>query len=148
MSPRTTRSPQLLDAASPGRSHWLELPARRSSIRVARHSMNVKLTAWRLPDGVCADAILLLSELATNAVRHTPSTRILCGIGLVSDRRLRLEVHDHDYGDAKLRPRGPGPDDESGRGLFLVEELAEAWGTDHSTLTGGKAVWATLATSH
>lgn len=106
--------------------------------------MTGQLTAWRIPDGVCADAVLLISELATNAVRHTPSTRILCGIGLVTDRCLRLEVHDHDYVGGRLQPRGPGPDDECGRGLLLVAELADAWGADRSTLTGGKAVWATL----
>lgn len=147
MSPRTTRSPQLLDVASPDRSHWLELPTRHSSIRVARHSITARLTAWSVPDGVCADAVLLMSELATNAVRHTPSTRILCGIGLVTDRCLRLEVHDHAYAGGKLQPREPGPDDECGRGLLLVEELADAWGADHSALTGGRAMWATLTTS-
>jgi hypothetical protein len=109
--------------------------------------MGARLAAWRLPGGLCADAILLLSELATNAVIHTFSTRFLCGIGLIADGCLRLEVHDHDSTAGSLpRPRAD-LDDECGRGLFLVEELAEAWGTDRSILTGGTAVWATLRTA-
>lgn len=144
MSPHLTSSPQLLDVVNPDRTHWLELPAHRSSVRVARRSMGARLTAWRLPAALCEDAVLLLSELATNAVRHTLSARILCGIGFVSDVCLRLEVHDHDYSGSELPRREAGPEDEGGRGLLLVEQLADAWGVDRSGLTGGNAVWANL----
>ncbi|MEV0642075.1 ATP-binding protein [Streptomyces sp. NPDC050619] len=147
MSPHTTPSPQLPDFARPERTHWIELPAHRSSVRVARHSMNARMAAWHLPSEVSADAELLMSELAANAVCHTPSRQILCGMGLVTDHRLRLEVHDHDYAGASLSRCRPGPDDESGRGLFLVQEIAHTWGVDRSRLTGGNAVWATLITS-
>ncbi|MFI5475831.1 ATP-binding protein [Streptomyces cacaoi] len=144
MSPHTTSSPQPLDTWSPDRTHWIERPAHRSSVSVARRAMSARLTAWRLSGELCADAVLLVSELATNAVRHTLGTRFLCGIGLVTDGRLRLEVHDHDRTGRGLPRRDPGPDDEGGRGLFLVEQLAEAWGVDRSRLTGGNAVWATM----
>ncbi|MGI5452337.1 ATP-binding protein [Streptomyces sp. CA-249302] len=144
MSPHTTSSPQLLDVSSPELTHWLEIPPHRSSVRVARRSMNARLTDWLLPGELCADAVLLVSELVTNAVRHTLSARILCGIGLVGDGRVRLEVHDHDYTGGDLPRCDPGPDDEGGRGLLLVEQLADAWGVDRSRLTGGNAVWATL----
>lgn len=145
MSPHTTPSPQLLDVTGPERAHWLELPAHRSSVRVARHAMAAQLAKWSLPEGLCEDVVLLVSELATNGVCHTPSSRIVCGIGLVSDRCVRIEVHDHDY--AGLCPsRGePGPDDENGRGLLLVQAIADTWGVDRSALTGGNAVWATLS---
>ena len=111
--------------------------------------MGERLATWRLPGALCADAVLLLSELATNAVIHTLSTRFLCGIGLITDDCLRLEVHDHDRTNLSLpRPRTDLDDDcECGRGLFLVQELADAWGSDRSTLTGGTAVWATLRTA-
>ncbi len=147
MSPHTTSSPQppqLLDAANPERTHWLELPAQRSSVSVARRSISARLAAWRVPGDLCADAILLLSELATNAVRHTLSARILCGIGLLTDGGLRLEVHDHDYSGGVLPRCEAGPDDEGGRGLLLMEHLADTWGVDRSRLTGGNAVWANL----
>ncbi|MBC9725453.1 ATP-binding protein [Streptomyces sp. TRM68367] len=130
---------------SPDRTHWLELPAHRSSVGVARRSLSVWLTAWQLPAELCADAVLLLSELATNAVRHTLSTRFLCGFGLVTDACLRIEVHDHDHLSRGVPRCGePELDDEGGRGLLLVEGLADTWGVDRSRLTGGHAVWATL----
>ncbi|MDO0930949.1 ATP-binding protein [Streptomyces sp. DG2A-72] len=144
MSPHTTSSPLSLDAFSPDRTHWLELPAHRSSVGVARRSMSARLIAWQLPGELCADAVLLLSELATNAVRHTLSTRILCGLGLVPDRCLRVEVHDRNHLCHGLLPCESGPDDEGGRGLFLVDQLADTWGVDRSRRTGGNAVWATL----
>ncbi|WP_230396629.1 ATP-binding protein [Streptomyces blattellae] len=144
MSPHTTSSPQSLDAVSPDRTHWLELPAHRSSVGAARRSMSDRLAEWELPGELCADAVLLLSELATNAVRHTLSTRFLCGVGLVEDGCLRVEVHDRNHACHALPPCVAGPDDEGGRGLFLVDQLAESWGVDRSRLTGGNAVWATL----
>jgi anti-sigma regulatory factor (Ser/Thr protein kinase) len=144
VSPHTTSSPQPLDTWSPDRTHWLELPAHRSSVSLARRSMNERLAAWRLPGELCADTVLLVSELATNAVRHTLGSRFLCGVGLVTAGCLRLEVHDQDRTGRGLPRCEPGPDDEGGRGLLLVEQLAEAWGVDRSRLTGGNAVWATL----
>ncbi|MFC5219692.1 ATP-binding protein [Streptomyces coerulescens] len=146
MSPHTTHSPQLLDIADPERSRWLELPAQRTSVRIARGFVSKGLTAWRLPVDLCADAVLLVSELVTNAVRHTPSARILCGIGLVANACLRLEVHDHGHATS-LPPCEPGPEEESGRGLFLVQAIAGNWGVDRSRLTSGNVVWATLRTS-
>src|ERR1700704_1312655 len=92
VSPHTTPSPQLLDVVSPDLAHWLELPAHRSGVRTARHVMGAQLAKWSLPEGVRDDAVLLISELATNGVCHTPSARLLCGIGLVTDRSLRIEV--------------------------------------------------------
>ncbi|KUJ42568.1 hypothetical protein ADL25_14455 [Streptomyces sp. NRRL F-5122] len=145
MSPHTPSSPQLLETAGPHRAHWLELPSHRSSVRVARHSVEAWLASRRLPAEIVGDAVLLVSELVTNAVIHTLSTRILCGAQLVSDTRLRLEVHDEDLTGRDLPRRRPGSDDECGRGLLLVQEMAESWGADRSALTMGNAVWATLA---
>ncbi len=108
--------------------------------------MDARLTAWRLPGELCADAVLLVSELATNAVRHALGTRFLCGVGLLGVGCLRLEVHDQDRSGRVLPRCEPGPDDEGGRGLLLVEQLARTWGVDRSRLTGGNAVWANLET--
>ncbi|MFI6083036.1 ATP-binding protein [Streptomyces sp. NPDC051217] len=148
MSPHTTPSLQLLYNADPGRTHWLELPAQHASVGVARRFLRGRLTDWGLPDELHADAVLLASELTTNAVVHTLSVQILCGIGLVTDECLRLEVHDHDYSGTSLPRYEPGPEDEGGRGLLLVEQLAASWGVSRSGLTGGNAVWATLTTAN
>ncbi|MFF7893929.1 ATP-binding protein [Streptomyces sp. NPDC007907] len=144
MSPHTTPTPRFLDAVRPDRTDWLELPPQRTSVRVARHAMRARLDAWHVPDEVCASAVLLVSELVTNAVLHTLSERILCGVQLMTDARFRLEVHDGDLTGRGIPDRCPGPDDEGGRGLLLVREIADAWGITRSTLTGGNAVWASL----
>ncbi len=144
MSPHTTSSPRPIDVVSPERTYWIELPAHRSSVRVARHAMDARMTAWRLPAEASADAVLLVSELVTNAVCHTPSASVLCGIGRIADDCLRLEVHDHAHTVGTPSRCSPGPEDEGGRGLFLVQEIAHTWGVDRSRRTGGNAVWATL----
>jgi hypothetical protein len=88
-------------------------------------------------------AVLLVSELMTNAVRHTRTSGAavmlrLEGIGT----SLRIEVHDGD--PSWPRPRMPAHLDESGFGFVLVDALADNWGV-HKT-SSGKAVWVELDT--
>jgi anti-sigma regulatory factor (Ser/Thr protein kinase) len=109
--------------------------------------MGEQLRTWRLPEQVRQDALLILSELVTNAIRHTPSTRILCCAGLTPGRLLHLEVHDEDITVRNLPPRDPSPEDECGRGLLLVEHFADEWGTERSAITGGNTVWAAFTSN-
>jgi MEDS: MEthanogen/methylotroph, DcmR Sensory domain/Histidine kinase-like ATPase domain len=90
-------------------------------------------------DHAVADAALIVTELATNAVVHARSdfTVALC----MSDGAIRIEVSDASAA-APIR-RTPSFDALSGRGLALVAALARAWGSDHSD--DGKVVWAELA---
>jgi anti-sigma regulatory factor (Ser/Thr protein kinase) len=129
----------------PRREHWFGLPALRTSVKVARDTVRDRLRAWKLPGDTCCDAVLLVSELATNAVRHTGSGQVLCGLTLTGDeRRLRIELHD-EGGTLVRRPeRHAGHGEESGRGLFLVRQLADSWGSARSTRVEGKVVWAEL----
>lgn len=146
MTPHTTSLTRLLDGTRRDRTQWLELPAHRTSVRAARRFVSGWLGSWSVSDDACANAVLLVSELVTNAVLHTLGVRILCGVGLVADDCLRLEVHDGGAPDGGVLAQGrPGPEDEGGRGLLLVQEIADSWGVDHSSLTGGNAVWANLA---
>lgn len=87
-------------------------------------------------------AELVASELVTNAVIHarTPFTVTL----RLADGRLHVAVRD---GDPRpmLRPSpgaGGGPHDEHGRGLLLLDAMADAWGC--SPTADGKVVWATI----
>lgn len=84
-------------------------------------------------------ALVLTSELVTNAVVHA-RTRVDVRVEMDHDH-MRVEVTD---GDPRLpgRPATCTPDALGGRGLFLVQELASAWGTD--VCPGGKVVWFTL----
>ncbi|MEU4462506.1 ATP-binding protein [Streptomyces sp. NPDC024017] len=146
MSPHTTSTHRFLDAVRPDRTDWLELPPQRG-VRAARHALRTRLASWQVPEEVCANAVLLVSELVTNAVLHTLSERILCGVQLMTDARFRLEVHDGDLTGRGIPERHPGLDDEGGRGLLLVREIADSWGITRSALTGGNAVWASLGTA-
>ena len=84
--------------------------------------------------------LLLVSELATNAVRHART-----GFELTVDVRragVRVTVID-DAGHAEPRVGQPHPDDTDGRGLLIVDRLAATWGCD-VVGTDRKAVWFTV----
>jgi serine/threonine-protein kinase RsbW len=108
-------------------------PCKASSVTRARHAVVEFLEAEGCGDRGAETAALLVSELATNAVRHarTPFT-----MALIHDSG-RLEVEIVDGSPAALEPREP--DDEGGRGLQVVEALAEEWGT--RARRSGKAVY-------
>ncbi len=115
----------------------LTLPAAPSSPRAARGFLADTLVRWHVTAGVVDLAVLLTSELVTNAVRY--------GRGRVRLRvqqdppSVRVQVHD----DNPRLPVMVAEDDESaesGRGLRLVDALATRWGAEQST-TEGKDVW-------
>lgn len=151
MTPSTHSTPASTPAlvrTAPRREYWFGLPALRTSARSARDTVRDLLRAWKLPGDTCCDAVLLVSELTTNAVLHTGSGHVLCGLTLTSDgRRLRIELHDEDSTPIRLPERLAGPGDESGRGLLLVQQLADSWGSARSARAEGKVVWAEL-TAH
>ena len=75
---------------------------------------------------------LLVSELVTNVVQHTPAARSVAAADLrvrLYGDRVRIEVRDDGPG-FKPRPRAPDQDPESGWGLHLVGELADEWGIE------------------
>jgi anti-sigma regulatory factor (Ser/Thr protein kinase) len=83
-------------------------------------------------------AELMTSELATNSVRHAHSDFELAI--LLSREEIRVEVSDH--GQGQPAPRSPTPREHSGRGLQIVQALAEDWGI--APAPSGKLVWFTL----
>lgn len=132
----------MIGAAQQHGPGWREvtLPATRPAAGLARQATRSAVAAWRLGDLADA-AVLLVSELVTNAVEHAgPDTSAtvlrleFCGSW------LRIEVHDASPHDP--RPRTPDWLDESGFGLMLVDALAAKWGVQQTT--HGKAVWAEL----
>ncbi|MET9773662.1 ATP-binding protein [Streptomyces sp. NPDC006367] len=101
----------------------------------ARRALRELLRHWGRP-GRSEVAELLTSELVTNALVHTDDDAVLTAT--VSKSALRVEVRDR----AARMPgrRAPVPDESTnGRGLVLVESLADAWGVrSHGE---GKSVW-------
>ncbi|MFI9272329.1 ATP-binding protein [Kitasatospora sp. NPDC052896] len=114
-------------------------PAELAGIGPVRHRLRAALRAWGVPQ-LADTAELLVSELVTNALLHTASGAVL-EAALGADRRLRVEVRDT---SGRLpRPRRPGDTATSGRGLVLVEALADAWGVQSGG--DGKTTWFELS---
>ncbi|WP_338900246.1 ATP-binding protein [Streptomyces sp. TG1A-60] len=101
----------------------------------ARRALRELLRQWGRP-GRSETAELLTSELVTNALIHTDHDAVLTAT--VSPRGLHVEVRD--FVARRPRPRMPRTDDGThGRGLLLVQSLADAWGVRAHGV--GKAVW-------
>ena len=109
----------------------VSVPAARSLVRHA-------LAQWHVIDR-SDDVLLCLTELATNAVRHglRADDHFLVKAGM-DGGRLRVEVHDTSR--RRPRPRHPNTQDPTGRGLLLVETLADEWGV-RPRAPRGKVVW-------
>ena len=122
-----------------GQTLRLALPPDVPTVRLARQATRDTLAAWQLSHLEEA-AVLVVSELVTNAVRHARDTGAI-GLELSSEgTSLRVEVQD---GDPHWRlPIIPADDDESGYGFVLVDSLAGRWGIRR--VCAGKAVWAEI----
>jgi signal transduction histidine kinase len=113
----------------------LVLPPETASVPEARHFVDRSLpgTCW------AEEVTLLVSELASNAVRHagTPFTVSLQCDGTI----VRVEVADDSSGMPVAQR--PPPDAITGRGLLIVDALATRWGVEPTS--SGKTVWFELA---
>jgi anti-sigma regulatory factor (Ser/Thr protein kinase) len=86
-----------------------------------------------------ADAVTLAaSELVANVIQHTSDGGTMRAWDPKPDVPLRLEVEDHD--PLVPQPATPGADQVSGRGLKIVDGVADAWGVEPTAQ--GKVVWA------
>ncbi len=116
-----------------GFASW-RLDADPFSVATARSRVRKQLTAWHVDTETAYKAQLIVSELVTNALRYgAPPIELR----LIHDRTLTCEVRDH--GPAAPHLRHARVVDEGGRGLFIVSQLAQAWGTRFTA--SGKTVW-------
>jgi anti-sigma regulatory factor (Ser/Thr protein kinase) len=130
----------------------IRLNAIPQAVAAARLFVRHTLTLWDLKEHV-ETAALIMSELATNAVRasldieseakdeETTAEAIIGAQLRAIDASLFVEVYDSTSG-APVR-KNPDQDTEGGRGILLVEQLAKQWNTYHPSV-GGKIVWAEL----
>ncbi|MFC9637614.1 SpoIIE family protein phosphatase [Streptomyces mirabilis] len=104
----------------------------------ARQQLREMLHDWACDDQRDS-AVLLVSEMLTNVLVHTDADALLVAevTGGADDRRMRVEVTD--ASDDLPHRRHPGELASSGRGLMLVEFLADAWGVDPRG--EGKSIW-------
>ena len=118
----------------------LSLPGGPAAPQAARHALAQAL-AGRLSDEVEVDALIVISELVTNAIRHGgagSSDQEVVVHAALREAILRLEVTDPGPG---FEPGGHGPRPDGGYGLHLLDRLATRWG-----VTGGDpvTVWVEL----
>lgn len=117
----------------------LNLPCELASIAAAREFVRDRLVEWGVEAQV-DDALVVASELVTNAIMHAESP---CELRLwLSASAIRVEVLDDGAGTPE--PRTSSDTDEGGRGLHLIAALAAAWGIEQIP-DDGKVVWAELA---
>ncbi|MFF2571413.1 SpoIIE family protein phosphatase [Streptomyces sp. NPDC058084] len=100
----------------------------------ARSIAAEQLARWGLDD-LAFTTELVVSELVTNAIRYAAGP---IGLRLIRDRSLICEVSDSQH--TSPHARYAGTDEEGGRGLFMVAQLTEHWGTRY--LPTGKTIWA------
>ncbi|KAB1139854.1 SpoIIE family protein phosphatase [Streptomyces luteolifulvus] len=111
-----------------------DLPSDPAAVADARNKVSRRLADWGLED-VIFTAELVVSELVTNAIRYgTPPVQLR----LIRDTALICEVSDGSSTAPHMRRARMF--DEGGRGLLLVAQFAERWGTRHRA--GGKTIWA------
>lgn len=119
------------------RTHTLELPGEATSVAAARRFVADQLVGQCLP-ALVDDVMLVVSELATNAVVHAASAFDVTvrSVG----RRVIIEIRD----DSQLGPvRSNQPMGTHGRGIAIVIALSREWGVVLDT-NGGKTVWASF----
>jgi anti-sigma regulatory factor (Ser/Thr protein kinase) len=110
-------------------------PSVAPSVASARRFVDRAMHRWGCPDELVERVMLLTSELVTNAYRHANSeTRV----SIRSDHdHVRVEVRDTGGGGIELRPLDTNRTD--GRGLHIVDALADRWG--HHSDRDGNVVW-------
>lgn len=104
-----------------------EVPRARAVVREQLHDWGLAKLAY--------PAELMVSELVTNAVRHSHDRPVI--LRLIRGETLLCEVDDDDHDLPTLL--SAGPKDETGRGLRVVSTLAREWGTSRTGT--GKSVW-------
>lgn len=114
------------------------LPSGPAAAGQARGQVRAAILSWDVPVDP-ATAVLLTSEVVTNAIMHAPGDTVLLAI---SCRRGQLRVDVHDTSRSLPVPVNAPADAESGRGLLLVNSLSDEWGTYRTP--SGKAVYFAL----
>ncbi len=116
-------------------------PAVPEAAAQARAFFRAAAGQWRLPEGVAADCLLIVSEIVSNVVRHA-QTPLTLRVSYDSDAVLIAATD----GAVRLpEQHPPGDVSEDGRGLLIIDSVASSWGV-HTTVVG-KTMWARVELS-
>ncbi len=123
-------------------SATVRLPFEPSTPSMARTKLAGFLTVHQVPAAVIDDALIVLSEMVANAVAHgapTPDGTMEIAWSIDESRQL-LEISVHDGGEgATLKPVDFDEDSLSGRGLAIINRVADRWWVDMSAGTRVRA---------
>ncbi|WP_329285516.1 SpoIIE family protein phosphatase [Streptomyces sp. NBC_00691] len=117
--------------------HW-QFPADPSVVAKVRRAVTSSLETWGLQDLTFVTE-LVASELVTNSIRYAGGP---VGLRLINDSALICEVSDPSQ--TKPRLKHARLTDEGGRGLYLVHQLTEQWGSRYTA--SGKTIWTVQVT--
>ncbi|MEU4063394.1 ATP-binding protein [Streptomyces wedmorensis] len=132
---------------SPARHFTVLLSPTPRGARLARLLAVEWMRDHEVPYGVTETATHVVAELAANAATHGRIAGRSFRLALAAQpTALRIEVTDT-RGERLPRVQQPAPEGESGRGLLLVEELADRWGVALGPVPG-KTVWVELDLPH
>ncbi len=115
----------------------VDLIPHTTAARTARRAAADVLTGWGLPDLMIDDVTLVVSELVTNAVVHAAQEGPMALSLSVTDHVVRVSLTDES--PQRPRQRQAGDSDEGGRGVAIVDALADRWGVE--PLGPGKCIW-------
>lgn len=121
----------------------LRLANTPNAVPRARHHTAGVLRRWYVPSHTIETARLVVSELVTNAVRHSPPSMVTLTLRRNAARVL-LMLHDVSRCPPPAR-RAVAHDAERGRGLLLVDYVSVRWGVLFPESEQGKVVWSALA---
>ncbi|MFI1108193.1 ATP-binding protein [Streptomyces physcomitrii] len=120
-----------------GRHYGETLPRVPASALAARRLVCNTLTSWGVGE-LAEQAAVIVSELVANTVQHARRESIRVTVEHTAPGTVRIATAD--FSRRLPVPRLPGEDDEGGRGLALVEAMAQRWGVEERRW--GKIVWA------
>ncbi|MDX6311265.1 MAG: hypothetical protein QOF44_729, partial [Streptomyces sp.] len=112
------------------------IPADPAAVSRTRSAVMALLSDWDL-DELAFTTELIVSELVTNAIRYAADP---IQLRIIRNDALICEVSDSSSTSPHLRRARN--DEENGRGLFIVSQLTDRWGTRYTT--AGKTIWAEL----
>lgn len=123
---------------APRRTAMNVAQAEPERVAAARQQLRELLHDW-LDEEQIDSAVLMVSEMATNVLVHTDGNALLVAEVTCADSARRLRVEVADTSDELPHRRRPGEMASSGRGLLLMEMLADRWGVDPRG--EGKSIW-------
>ncbi|MEU8891102.1 ATP-binding protein [Streptomyces sp. NPDC048442] len=146
----------LMEAQEVPTSSCMAIPHGPAGVGAARHQMRAELRTKGVSDSVVDDAVLILSELLSNACRHGrplgPAAEVGDGDvraawGVDPAGRLTVEVTDGG-GPTRPVPATPSVTARGGRGLNIISALAQDWGVRDDRASGEVTVWVVLDGGH